>query len=81
MVEFLRLFGQGIFFTLISPFLALVLLLGVTYNFLNYIVFEIKNFSSFFVGKPLDAPNALEAQLEERKAEEEASAYWMGGKK
>lgn len=81
MVEFLRLFGQGIFFTLISPFLALILLLGVTYNFLNYIIFEIKNFSSFFVGKPLDTPNALEAQLEERKAEEESSAYWMGGKK
>lgn len=81
MVEFLRLFGQGVFFTLISPFLALVLLLGVVYNFLNYIIFEIKNFSSFFVGKPLDTPNQLELELEERKAEEASSSFWMGGNK
>ena len=81
MVEFLRLFGQGVFFTLISPFLAAVWLLGVAYSILNYIVYEIKNISSFFVGKPLNAPHPLETELEEKKADEAASALWTGGAK
>ena len=78
MVEFLRLFGQGVFFTIISPILAAIWLLGVVYNLLNYIIFEIKNISSLFVGKPLDAPNDLEIELEARKAEELASNRWGG---
>ncbi len=79
MVEFLRLFGQGVFFTLISPILALIWLLGVVYTLLNYIIYEIKNFSSFFVGKPLNTPNKLEIELEEKKAEEVAASRWNGG--
>jgi len=79
MVEFLRLFGQGVFFTLISPFLALIWALGVVYTLLNYIIYGIKNFSSFFVGKPLNTPDRLEIELEEKKAEEAASNMWNGG--
>lgn len=81
MVEFLRLFGQGVFFTLISPILAAIWLLGVVYTFLNYIIYEIKNFSRFFVGKPLTAPDKFEIEVEEKKAEEAASTMWNGGAK
>ena len=80
MVEFLRLFGQGVFFTIISPILAAIWLLGVAYNLINYIIFEIKNISSFFVGRPLNAPNDFEIALEERKAEEMAANHWGGAK-
>lgn len=76
MLEFIKMFGLGIIYTLLSPLFAAILLLVIIYSTINYLVLEIINLSGFFFGRRVVAETDLDKQLksvkEEVKARKEA---------
>lgn len=73
MLEFIKMFLLGIFYTLISPLILLFFLLFVVYSLGNYLVCEVINLSGFFLGKRFVAETDLEktmARARKKKREE-----------
>ena len=51
MMEFLKTFGQGILYVIISPILAVIFVFYLIYALFDYIVLEILSILLFFGGK------------------------------
>lgn len=51
MLDFLKTFGQGILFVIISPILAVIFAFYLIYAFFTYVILEILSLLLFFRGK------------------------------
>ena len=69
MLEFIKMFGLGIFYTILSPIILLFFLLCVVYTIGNYLVCEVIYLSGFFMGKRFSEHTALDKKLEKMKKE------------
>ena len=69
MLEFIKMFGLGILYTILSPFILLFFLCFVVYSFFNYLVFEVINLGGFFFGRKFSVETSLEKELARRKKE------------
>lgn len=72
MLEFIKMFGVGVLYTLLSPFIAALFALFLVYALVNYLVCEIINLSGYFMGKRFTAETKLEKDFEKKKKLEEA---------
>ena len=72
MLEFIKMFGLGILYTILSPVILVFFTLFLVYSFFNYLVCEVINFSGFFLGKKFSAETELDKQCKKmKKAKEE----------
>ena len=69
MLEFIKMFGLGILYTIISPVLLVIFLLFVLYSFFNYLVYEVIYLGGFFMGKRFTTETELEKKLTLMKKE------------
>ena len=69
MLEFIKMFGLGILYTVLSPVILAIFLLFVLYAFFNYLVFEVINIVGFFAGKRLSEETELDKKLKKIRAE------------
>ena len=69
MLEFIKRFGLGILYTVLSPVILAIFLLFVLYAFFNYLVFEVINLVGFFAGKKLSEETELDKKLTKIRAE------------
>lgn len=75
MLEFIKMFGLGILYTILFPLIMAVFALSLVYVFCNYIVNECIHFFGFFFGYTFSVETELEKKLREikegnKKAEE-----------
>ena len=70
MLEFIKMFGMGILYTILSPLILAFFLLFVVYSFINYLVCEGINLGGFFLGKRFEAKTKLEKDLARAKEED-----------
>ena len=68
MLEFIKMFGLGILYTLLFPFIIVIFTLYIVYVFGNYLVLEAINFFGFFFGYTFTTETALEKKLESMKS-------------
>ncbi|MCQ2793806.1 MAG: hypothetical protein MJ207_00315 [Bacilli bacterium] len=62
MLEFLKRFGLGILYIIISPFLVAFLALWLAYNIITYFIEVIRGIKHFFKGEKFFAPFPEEVQ-------------------
>ena len=73
MLEFIKMFGLGIIYTILSPVILVFFLLFVVYSIINYLVCEAIYLSGFFFGKKFSEHTQLDKTLiRKRKEREEA---------
>lgn len=73
MLEFIKMFGLGIIYTVLSPLILAFFLLFVIYSLFNYLVCECINLGGFFLGKRFTEETELDKQYKKmKKAKEEA---------
>ena len=73
MLEFIKMFGLGILYTILFPFVVLIFSLYLVYVFVNYLVIECLTLFGFFFGYTFTVETDLERQLREMKEENEKS--------
>ena len=73
MLEFIKMFGLGIVYTILSPVILLFFLLFLVYTVGNYLVCEVIYLGGFFMGKRFSEHTALDRQLEKMKKEKSMS--------
>ena len=71
MLEFIKMFGLGMLYTLLFPFIIVIFALYVVYVFGNYVVLELTNFFGFFFGYSFSTETELEKKLVNMKAKPE----------
>jgi hypothetical protein len=71
-LEFIKMFGIGVLYTLLSPFILAFFLIFVVYSIVNYLVFEVINLGGFFLGKRFTTETELEKKLAKMKQEKVA---------
>ena len=71
MLEFIKMFGMGILYTILSPFILAFFLLFVVYSVFNYLVCEAIYLGGFFFGRRFDDKTDLEKQYLKLKKERE----------
>lgn len=69
MLEFIKMFGLGILYTILFPFILVFFALCLVYVLINYIVNELINFLGFFFGRTFTVETELEKKLREMKEE------------
>ena len=69
MLEFIKMFGLGILYTIASPILLVVFLLFVVVSLINYLIQEVIYLVGFFMGKKYTTQTPLENKLKEIKAQ------------
>lgn len=67
MLEFFKLFGQGILYTILSPFILAYFAIFLAYTMLNYLVCEVYSVVSFFFGGGCSKKTKLERELEKQE--------------
>ena len=67
MLEFIKMFGLGILYTILFPFIVLIFALYLLYVFCNYIVVECITIFGFFFGYTFTTETELEKKLREIK--------------
>jgi len=72
MLEFIKMFGLGILYTILSPIILLFFLLFVLYTVGNYLICEVIYLCGFFMGKRFSELTALDKKLEKIKKEKMA---------
>ena len=72
MLEFIKMFGMGIVYTILSPFILVFFLLFVVYSLFNYLVCEMIYLGGFFLGRKFDDKTELEKNLIKLRKEKEA---------
>ena len=75
MLEFIKMFGMGIFYTIVSPIVLAFFVLFLIYSFFNYLVCEIINLSGFFLGKKFKAQTQLDKEYLKIKKEREDAMF------
>ena len=63
MLEFIKMFGLGILYTILFPFILVIFVLYLIYVLFNYLVLEMINFFGFFFGYTFTPETALEKKL------------------
>lgn len=71
MLEFIKMFGMGILYTILSPVILAFFLLFVVYSVLNYLVCEVIYLGGFFLGRRFDDKTELEKRYLKLKKERE----------
>lgn len=79
MLEFLRMFGQGVLYTIISPILFAIWAVHVVFVLFVTIFYEAKNILLFFTGRTLKSKDSLERKLDEKKKQAETLPPGKGG--
>ena len=67
MLEFIKMFGLGILYTILFPFIVAIFALYLVYVVGNYLVLETINFCGFFFGYTFTTETELEKKLAEMK--------------
>ena len=67
MLEFIKMFGLGILYTLLFPFITAIFALFLVYVLGNYLVLEAINLVGFFFGYTFTTETKLEEKLNEMK--------------
>ena len=65
MAEILKLFGKGLLYTLLSPFILLIILLYMIYGLFHFIFLAIKSLVLFFKGKDLNSETAADVKAKQ----------------
>ena len=73
MLEFIKMFGMGIFYTIMSPIILVFFALFLIYSFFNYLVCEVINLSGFFLGRKFTPQTALDKDCAKMLKEKELS--------
>lgn len=63
MLEFIKMFGLGILYTVLFPFIVAIFALYIVYVFGNYLVLEAINLFGFFFGYSFSVETELEKKL------------------
>ena len=63
MLEFIKMFGLGMLYTLLCPFIVVIFVLYLIYVFFNYLVLEAINIFGFFFGYTFTVETELEKKL------------------
>lgn len=71
MLEFIKMFGLGVMYTVLSPLIAVFFALFLVYSFFNYLVCEVINLSGFFLGKRFTAQTELDKEYAKIKKEKD----------
>lgn len=71
MLEFIKMFGLGILYTILFPFIVVAFALYLVYVFFNYLVMESINIFGFFMGYTFTTETKLEIELRKMKEESE----------
>ena len=71
MLEFIKMFGLGILYTLLFPFIVVFFVLNLVYVFFNYLVLEVVNIVGFFFGYTFTIETELEKRLDSVNEREE----------
>ena len=71
MLEFIKMFGLGILYTLLLPFIIAIFICYIIYVFFNYLVLEAINLFGFFFGYTFTTETELEKKLESMKVNPE----------
>ncbi len=71
MLEFIKMFGLGIVYTILSPVFLVVFALFAIYSLFNYLACEAINLGGFFLGRKFDEKTSLDKQYLKMKKEEE----------
>jgi len=79
MLEFIKMFGLGILYTILSPVFLLVFVLFVLFALGNYFVLEVMNLVGFFAGKRFSVETELDKKLKQMRAEKKETAHTEGG--
>ena len=69
MLEFIKMFGLGILYTLLFPFIVAIFAAFLVYALFNYLVLECINLFGFFFGYTFTVETGLEKELENMKNE------------
>lgn len=69
MLEFIKMFGLGMLYTLLFPLIVLFFGLSLVYVFINYLVNESMHIFGFFFGYTFTVETELEKKLKEMKEE------------
>ena len=70
MLEFIKMFGLGVLYTIAFPVIVVVFAIYLVYAFCNYLVMESVTLFGFFFGYTFSTETELERVLRERKEEE-----------
>ena len=63
MLEFIKMFGLGILYTILFPFIVAIFALYLVYVVGNYLVLEAINFFGFFFGYTFTTETELEKKI------------------
>lgn len=67
MLEFIKMFGLGILYTILFPFIVVIFAAFLVYVFCDYLVLEVKTLVGFFFGYTFTTDTQLEIKLKEMK--------------
>lgn len=71
MLEFIKMFGLGIVYTILFPVLVVIFAVYLVYVLCNYLVIEIYNCVSYFFGYTFTTETKLEKELTKIKEEKD----------
>lgn len=71
MLEFIKMFGMGILYTILSPVILVIFVVFLVYSLFNYLACEAINFSGFFLGKKFSAETELDKKCKKLKMEKQ----------
>lgn len=69
MLEFIKMFGLGILYTILFPFIVVFFALVLVGVLINYLVLEVINLSGFFFGNTFTVETKLDKKLKQMKEE------------
>ena len=69
MLEFIKMFGLGVLYTLLFPFIVVIFALFFVYVLGNYLVLEAINVCGFFFGYTFTTETELDDRLQQLKDE------------
>ena len=67
MLEFIKMFGLGILYTILFPFIVVIFVAFLVYVFCDYLFLEVKTLVGFFFGYTFTTDTELEVKLKEMK--------------
>lgn len=70
MLEFIKMFGLGILYTVLFPLIVVIFALYMIYTLGNYLVLEVINLVGFFFGYSFSVETELEKRLHSSKNKE-----------
>lgn len=81
MMEFLKLLGYGVLYTVLSPFYIAFFVLNMIYSFFVYIFMEITSVVVFFMGRSYFKDDFETQKLKKKKEEIHSKTHYKGPSK